>query len=156
MARRTTIKGGKRLKRFLANAKRSARARQPVMTAGFHEPHVAALAAQLEFGNPRTNLPEWPAFRQTKDAALAAGRAVVVKELKGRVRSGDVTIPATVAEQAAEAMAKTLRFGYADYHGPGLSERQRARKEGTPHEDDELVGHRGPRLIQHIRGRVER
>lgn len=154
MAKRTTIKGGKRLKRFLANAKRSARARQPVMMAGFHERHIATLAARLEFGDPRNGLPERPAFRESKDAALKAGRDVIAKELKGQVRSGDFTIPTAVAEQAAEAMAKTLRFGYADYHGPGLSERQRARKEGTPHEDDELVGHRGPRLIQHIRGKV--
>ena len=156
MSARVKMTGGKKLKRFLANAKRTARGPAPVIVAGFTDPHIASLAARLEFGDPRANLPERPAFRQSSDDALAAGRAVLVKALKRQARAGDFAIDNAVAEEAADAMAEELRFGYARYSGPGLSERQRKRKVGTPGAGHELVGHEGPRLINRIRGRVTR
>lgn len=152
---RTSIKGGRKLKRWLANAKRS-NGPQHRIEAGFTDRHIAALAAQLEFGNPKTGLPERPAFRMSSDAALEAGRAVVVGALGSRTREGVFNVGSAEADEAAEAMAKALRLGYARYSGPGLSERQRKRKVGTPGAGRELVGHEGPRLISQIKGRVTR
>ena len=57
------VKGGKKLAAFVRNSKRAAAQKVPIVEAGFLERHVAALAGQLEFGNPATNLPERPAFR---------------------------------------------------------------------------------------------
>ena len=124
------------------------------MSAGFHEPHIAALAAQLEFGNLATDLPERPAFRMAKDDALEAGRDMIAKELKGQVRSGDLVIPDDVAQKAADAMATVIQRSYVEFDSPGLSERQRRRKVGTLGQAKVLIGHKGPRLISHIRGKV--
>ena len=156
------VKGGKALDRFLRNAARSSRKPQPTAEAGFVEPHVARLAARLEFGDPRSSLPERPAFRQAKGDALAAGRKVIVDALGKRTREGVFAVGDADAQRAADAMADTIRDSYRTYHGPGLSARQEARKRGsaearkrgTPGQGRELVGHEGEKLIGHIRGRV--
>ena len=61
------VKGGKKLKRFLHDAKREQRRMIEgggvVVSVGFHDLVIASLAAELEFGDPSTNLPERPAFR---------------------------------------------------------------------------------------------
>ena len=80
------VKGGDKLKRFLRAAARSSRAKQPTVEAGFLTPHVARLAGRLEFGDPRSNLPERPAFRIAKGDALKAGRAVIADALGKRTR----------------------------------------------------------------------
>ena len=149
-----TIKGGRRWARFLANAKRSARAKPPVIEAGFLTPHIATLAARLEFGDPRTDLPERPAFRNARDDAFAAGRDALATELTSQVRSGDFGIADGAAERAGEAMAEVIRASYVELDTPGLSERQERRKRGTPFGQAVLIGHKGPRLISHIRVRV--
>ena len=156
MPKRTRIRGGKKFKRFLANAARSSRKPQATAEAGFLEPHVAGLAGILEFGSSDGRIPERPAFRQAKGDAFAAGSREVAKTLKARVRDGVFMVDEATAQRAADAMAEKIRDGYRAFHGPGLSERQRGRKAGTPYEDTELVGHEGPKLIGHIRGRVVR
>ena len=125
------VKGGKALDRFLRNAARSSRKPQPTAEAGFVEPHVARLAARLEFGDPRSSLPERPAFRQAKGDALAAGRKVIVDALGKRTREGVFAVGDADAQRAADAMADTIRDSYRTYHGPGLSARQEARKRGS-------------------------
>ena len=61
------VKGGNKLKRFLHDAKREQRRMIEgggvVVSVGFLDAVVAVVAAQLEFGDPSTNLPERPAFR---------------------------------------------------------------------------------------------
>ena len=47
-------------------------------------------------------------------------------------------------------MRDIIRESYMNFHGAPLSERQRTRKEGTPFQDDQLIGHEGPKLISHI------
>ena len=153
-AKRSTIKGGKKLKAFLRNAARSSRKPQPTAEAGFLEPHVARLAARLEFGDPRSSLPERPAFRMSRDDAMKAGRVAIVDALGKETRTGRFAVADTAAKVAADAMAETIRGSYETFHGAPTSERQEARKRGTPGAGRQLVGHEGPKLIGHIKGRV--
>lgn len=152
----TYTRGGRKLKRYLANAKRTAREKQPVIEAGFLRAHVAQLAARLEFGDPRSNLPERPAFRQARKDAFAAGTRALADGLRTRTREGVFMVDDATARKAAGAMAAAIADSYRTFHGPGLSERQTKRKEGTPGAGRELVGHKGERLIGHISGRVSR
>lgn len=156
MSMRTTIKGGRKLKAFMRNAAAASRARSPTISAGFLEPHVATLAAQHEFGNPRSSLPERPAFRNAKEDALEAGKAEIAKGLGKRVASGRIVIDDGLAAKAAEAMVDVIQASYHEIEEPALSERQRLRKVGTLGAADVLVGYRGPKLIGHIQGRVTR
>ena len=151
---RTYVRGGANLRKFLRNAARSKSAPQASAEAGFLEPHIAGLAARLEFGDPRTDLPERPAFRHAKPDAFAAGSRIVAKALSARVRDGVFMVDDAHAQRAADAMADEIRKSYSTFHGAPTSERQVARKAGTPGAGRQLVGHEGPRLIAHIRGRV--
>lgn len=148
------IKGGHKLRRFLRNAARSSGATQATAEAGFLSRHDASLAARLEFGDPRTSLPERPAFRTATKDALAAGSAIVAKSLGSRARTGNFAVDDADATRAAEAMAETIRDSYRAAHFAALSERQTARKAGTPGAGRELVGREGEKLIARIRGRV--
>ena len=148
------VRGGAKLSRFLRNARASGAASQPTIEAGFLERHVASLAARLEFGDPKTSLPERPAFRTATADALAAGSAIVAKSLGSRVRSGNFAVDDADAKRAAEAMVETIRDSYRAAHFAPLSERQTARKAGTPFAARELVGRSGEKLIARIRGRV--
>ena len=85
---RTYVRGGAKLRKFIRNAARSSRAPQATAEAGFVEPHVARLAARLEFGDVRNSLPERPAFRVAAPDALAAGSRIVAESLGSRVRDG--------------------------------------------------------------------
>ena len=152
---RSYVRGGAKLRKFLRNAAKSSRAPQAGAEAGFVEPHIAGLAARLEFGDPRTDLPERPAFRASRIPAGKAGAEIVRKALSARVTEGVFIVDEAHAKAAAEAMAETIKDSYRTFHGPGLSERQAERKRGTPGAGRELVGHRGERLIGHIKGRVE-
>ena len=148
------VRGGANLRTFLRNAARSSRKPQPTAEAGFVEPHIAGLAARLEFGDPRTNLPERPAFRLATPDAGKAGARVVAKALSARVREGVFMVDDAHAQRAADAMAGEIRKSYSTFNGAPTSERQVKRKAGTLGAGRQLVGHEGPRLIAHIRGRV--
>ena len=150
------VKGGDKLKRFLRAAARSSRAKQPTVEAGFLTPHVARLAGRLEFGDPRSNLPERPAFRIAKGDALKAGRADIADALGKRTREGVFVVVDASADAAANAMAGEIRKSYETFHGAPTSERQEARKRGTPGAGRQLVGHEGEKLIGHVKGRVRR
>ena len=148
------IRGGAKLRKFLRNAAKSNRAPQPIAEAGFLSPHIAGLAARLEFGDARTDLPERPAFRTAKADAFAAGSRIVAKALGARVRDGVFAVDETHAKAAADAMAGEIRKSYSTFNGAPMSERQVKRKAGTPGAGRQLVGHEGPKLIRHIKGRV--
>ena len=151
---KTYVRGGGKLRKFLRNAARSSRAPQATAEAGFVEPHVARLAARLEFGDPRTDLPERPAFRTAAPDAFAAGSRIVAKALSARVREGVFMVDEAHAQRAADAMVAELRASYRTANFAPLSARQTKRKAGTPGAGRELVGHEGEKLIRHIRGRV--
>ena len=153
---RKYVRGGDKLKRFLRNAARSSGKPQPIIEAGFVEPHIASLAARLEYGDVRSSLPERPAFRVAAPDALAAGRAIVAESLGSRVRSGNFAVADADAQRAADAMAGVVRASYRSAHFAPLSERQEARKRGTEGGGKELIGHEGEKLIRHIRGRVRK
>ena len=143
---KVTTTGGSRLKAHLEWQRRRVRGMPIVVEVGFKDRRIAVLAANLEFGNPSTNLPERPAFRVgSRESHEAVRRALA--ELPGPMTVDKATRIATIARD-------TIRRAYLTYHGPGLSERQRARKAGTQYADDELVGHEGPKLIGHIHGYV--
>ena len=150
------VRGGDKLRKFLRNAARSSRAPQATAEAGFLSPHIAGLAARLEFGDARTDLPERPAFRTAAPDAFASGSRIVAKSLGARVRDGVFAVDEADAQRAADAMAGVIRASYQSAHFAPLSERQEARKAGTPGAGRELVGHEGEKLIRHIRGRVRK
>ena len=118
---------------------------------GFHDPHIASLAASHEYGlrgaDGGVSLPERPAFRQGSRESEE-----VVREATAKVKAHDMTV-----EVAAEIMAQardTIRSAYRNFAGVELGEAQEARKRGTPGAGKQLVGHRGEKLISHIEARV--
>jgi len=70
-------------------------------------------------------------------------------------KGGSMPSPAHMAE-AGEAAAAKVRESYLNAPGPEVSERQEARKRGTPGEGRTLVGTKGPRLIDHIESEVRK
>ena len=133
---RSYIRGGANLRKFLRNAARSKSAPQASAEAGFFEPHVARLAARLEYGDVRSNLPERPAFRLAVPDAGKAGARVVAKALSARVRDGVFVLDEAHAREAADAMAETIRKGYETFHG--------APHIGAPGQEERRHGGRGP------------
>ena len=149
MASRVT--GGRRLKRYLREVRRKAeRAPSGVAVGIVDDPHVATLAEQLEYGNPKTNLPERPAFRQGVERAIPEARAAIREEAK----KGGGVIDRAAAERVGEVAADEIRQAYRSFDGPGLSEAQAARKIGTKGEGRELIGTEGPKLVDRIGSRV--
>lgn len=140
------VKGGSRLKAHLAKQRRAIRTGPKSTTVGFHDT-TGPLAKQLEYGNPATNLPERPAFRKALTAAAKAHSDAL------KAASGALT--QATAAKAGEASAAAIKASYLGFQGAGLSEIQRARKEGTAGANRELVGHRGPKLIEHISVEVD-
>ena len=141
-----TTTGGKRLAAKVKEHERATnRLRNIVVEVGFRDRRMAVLAGRLEYGDPSTNLPERPAFRL---GALRVRRVV-----QGMV-AGKGLMTASVARDIAIAARDTLRQAYREYHGPGLSARQKSRKRGSRFADDELIGSEGPKLIGHIHGYV--
>ena len=143
------VTGGKKLARFIRAQKRGAE-RDYRITVGFVDRRIAPLAAQLEFGNPRTKLPARPAFRN----ALVDIRKDVRKVAAAELRRNRGTLDDKGAERIAIAGRDALQRSYFEFEGPGLSERQEARKRGTRGAGKELIGSRGPKLIGHIRALV--
>ena len=62
MKAKVRTKGGQKLKAHLRAAHKAAREAPKGVEVGFLEKRIATLAAQLEYGNPATNLPERPAL----------------------------------------------------------------------------------------------
>ena len=150
---KSRVRGGKALARFMRASKRAA-GKAPVVEAGFLDRHVARLAGQLEFGNPNTNLPERPAFRQgigdlKRTLPEVVGDAVAKDWKRG------IVVTKEEATEVGVAARDIIKASYMSFDGPGLSERQAARKVGTPGADKELIGSEGPKLVEHIQSRVD-
>ena len=146
------VTGGDKLKRFIRDKKREiGRSRSFNIEVGFRDERIAPLAAQLEFGNPRTNLPARPAFRNAlPDIAKTAHEVAAVE-----IRRNRGTLDHQGAVRIALAARDALRESYLRFEGPGLSEQQEARKRGTRGAGKELIGTRGPKLVEHISAWVD-
>lgn len=144
---RIVVTGGKRLRRHL-RAKAREIANPTALEVGFLDKRMAALAATQEFGllDGETRIPSRPAFRRGIPSANAAVRAAMK-------RAGAMPSQAEI-DLAGQAATEAIKGSYMQAPGPDLSDRQAARKQGTPGEDKLLIGHRGPRLIDHIRARL--
>ena len=135
--------GGHRLKASLRQAR--AQHGETMIEVGFKDRRIAPLALVHEFGlrgrDGGVKLPERPAFRQA------------VRDLEATVREYDRFSGGLTHEKAVELavlMRDALKRAYLQFEGVPLSERQKARKAGTPYADEELVGAEGPKLIEHI------
>ena len=121
----------------LAAAMRKARAMpaEVVIEAGFKDRRIAALAATHEFGlrgrDGGVALPERPAFRKG------------VRDIESQHAELDALFRTEGPAAVALAMRDILRRSYLEFQGTRLSAAQRARKAGTPYQEDELVGGRG-------------
>ena len=156
---RAKTTGGKRLKAFIkAKRRQVAKLQNRTLSVGFHEPQFAALAATHEFGtrdpDGSRKLPARPAFRQAasevrKDWKRATRKAA--KALSDPKNTGEG--PELKLREGAADAAESVRESYSRFHGAPLSERQKARKSGTPGAGRQLVGHKGPRLLDRITAR---
>ena len=150
------IRGGQRLARYIAELTRSREQLKGTKAeVGFFGPQIATLAATHEFGSrPKdgTKVPARPAFGRARPEMRQGFRQALRQQVEGK--RGLITPQAL--EVAAVRALEVVRESYRSAPGPELSERQQARKRGTPGEGRKLVGHRGERLIQHLQARVER
>lgn len=156
MAKRPKWTGGAKLRRFVRESKTAAR-RAPVIEVGFKDRRMSVLAANLEFGNPKTSLPERPAFRLgvREMAEAVSARIVEMKRQDARGARPEVFgLTDAQAREIAILARDVIRRSYIDFHGAPLSERQKARKAGTEYADEQLIGAEGPKLIQHIKAFV--
>ena len=145
------VRGGDKLRRYVREAK-ARRANLPRIEVGFRDRRIAALAATHEFGlqdrDGRTRLPERPAFRNAISAVQrAASREVKRIAMSRRPFKGFTEAD---AERIGRVALEELVESYRTFQGEPLSERQEARKAGTPGEGRQLVGHRGERMIEHL------
>lgn len=144
-------RGGERLKRWVQEKEAEGEAMRGIaITVGFHERHIASLAALLEIG--KGTIPARPAFETSIPRVKEAARSAIRAELVGVG-----TIDRAGAQRIADTAAQALRDGYLDFAesgSPALSARQARRKRGTRGAGKLLVGARGPRLINRIEGRA--
>ena len=147
------IKGGQKLARYLLKAKRNnEKLRETKAEIGFLEPRISTLAALHELGQRGRDgvVPARPAFGDS----VAEVRAAVKRALRAEAKGAPGLIdPAAMAAAAAAGLREVVK-SYQSAPGPELSERQEARKRGTPGEGRKLVGSRGERLIGHLQARV--
>ena len=145
------VRGGHKFFSKIRNAKAQAAKSDVKLTVGFQgddnkEKAIARIAKIHEFGEPKLSIPERPAFRTTlRDGSVQ--KAVLAEVAKG----GDTPDKADY-ERAADAGTAALKRGYLRFHGKELSVGQKRRKRHAK----QLVGHRGPKMINAIRGKVER
>ena len=152
--------GGQRMEAFLRDTRRNmAVLRQTKITIGFHEPHVARLARIHEFGNARLGVPERAAFRGAERSVIDAVRKVLRAEMRTSRSGGAFELSQSAAQHVADAAARELKLAYLDFSAsgsPALARETAERKRGTPGAGKLLVGERGPRLIEHVEGKVSR
>ena len=143
------VRGGDKLKRFIREAKSRA-GRAPLIQVGFVDDRIAPLAYAHEYGVGQGpgSLPERPAFRNALPAVQKAMRDELL-----RIAKATSPFPGYKPQhfkQVAIAGRDALRAGYLAFEGEPLSAVQTARKAGTPGAGRQLVGSRGPRMIEHI------
>ena len=103
----------------------------------------------LEDSDGRTRIPERPAFRNGIDAMQQAAS----RELKRIATSGPrpfMGFTQADAERIGRVALESMLESYRTFEGEPLSERQEARKAGTPGAGRQLVGSRGERMIAHL------
>ena len=150
---RTRVKGGKALAKFMRASKRAGAAKPKEIDVGFHDRRIAALAGQLEFGNPAQNLPERPAFRSGV-SDLKRSLPKVVRSAVAKNWAKGISVSHEEAVEVGTEARDTLKAAYLTFVGPGVGEAQESRKRGTPGEGRELVGSSGPKLIERIEARI--
>ena len=126
---RVKTSGGRKLAaRLRSDRRRDREVDGTVITIGFHDKRLAALAGLLEYGHPDTRLPERPAFRLTSRGDMLDRARAKLKEI-GMRHDG----PATAADlrELAIVLRDVLKAGYLSFHGPGLSERQDKAEKGN-------------------------
>ena len=124
------VTGGKKLKRFIHEAKRQQRRMEGgvVVSVGFLDAVVAVVAAQLEFGDPSTNLPERPAFRIALQTIKRDLGAFVKKRINPRTLAVDHALGTEIARYCIEVVKRS----YHDLERPGrASGRSSARASQT-------------------------
>ena len=160
MVRRGRVRGGEKLAKLIKKGKQAARRGFPKIEVGFADDRfVVMVAVQNEFGAQFENasIPERPAFR----AALPEMNRRVHEYIKKNVRPahsvlrhGQMITDAQAREIALTAR-DAVRESYLSFEGEALSETQEARKRGTPGAGRQLIGHRGPRLVEHIHAYID-
>lgn len=156
MGGKIKIKGGERLKRYIAEVQRNRdKLRGTKAEVGFFGPQIATLAATHELGqrdrDGSVKLPARPAFGRARDKVRQEFRQALRAEVEGK--RGMISRDAL--EAAALAGLEAVRKSYMNAPGPPLSERQQARKAGTPGEGKKLIGVKGPKLIEHLEARID-
>ena len=145
------VRGGDKLRRFIRNVK-ARRVGLPLIEIGFKDRRIAVLAASHEFGledaDGSVRLPERPAFRNGIDAMQQAAS----RELKriAKAQSPFMGFTRAHAESIGRVALESMLESYRTFEGEPLSERQEARKRGTPGAGRQLVGSRGERMIAHL------
>lgn len=152
MPRKGRVTGGKVLAKTLkeANAAQKKMLREGgiIISVGFHEKLIAVLAAQLEFGNPNTNLPERPAFRIAVERIKRDLTPFVVKERL--INPLKMVVDDNSARRIATWCVDVVKEEYHSFDEPAEGERQRGRKGFS----DPLVGKDGPKLIENIAAEI--
>ena len=106
------VKGGKKLDRFVRNARESGR-RQVSIEVGFRDRRINALALLLEFGNPGTNLPERPAFRLGAQSMRDAVSRWLATHYRSRdLRTGRLALSPKEAIELAVLARDEIRHAY--------------------------------------------
>ena len=121
--------GGAKYKRLPRQSNQNWAAGQPVILVGFLDKRINVLALQLEFGNPKTGLPERPAYRQGVEDLKRHLPAIVARVVKSSrpARDGLWKLTHTQAVEIGHAARDILRQSYEGFTGVGLSERQERR-----------------------------
>ena len=141
------VTGGRKLKRFLKEAKQAQSRPEVVISVGFFDLVIAALAAELEFGDPSQGLPERPAFRIAIQTIKRDLSAFVAERIDTRTMRVDNALSKKIATWLVEIVQRS-------YHGlesPRESEAQQERKGFS----DPLVGKEGPKLIDRIAAKLD-
>ena len=146
------VRGGQRIKR-LAREMRARRVNLPLIEIGFKDRRIAALAATHEFGledaEGKVRIPERPAFRN----GIGAMQRAASREVKRIATSGPRPFKGFTsadAEIIGRVALDSMLESYRNFEGAPLSERQEARKAGTPGAGRQLIGHRGERMLEHL------
>ena len=149
--------GGRKLAAFIKGARREAAKLPKYRTqVGFPE-NVGGVALIHEFGSPRRNIPERPAFRNAMPAVERVYQAEIRRGLDRRSKServAGVTLNKRIVTRAAQEAASELRRQYLGFMGHPLSPQRRERLMGTAGEGKQLVGEEG-KMIDSITAWVD-
>ena len=154
MAVKVKIKGGQKLKRYLADLGRNRhKLKDTKAEIGFFGPQIASLAFLHELGRrgrDGTKVPARPAFGAAREDVRQEFR----EALRGEVERKRGFVSRDAVEVAARAGLRAVRESYMSAPGPPVGERQAARKKGTPGEGKLLVGTEGPKLAKRLEARI--